>query len=74
MYTINIPGSAGTAMALAAGVSIYSAAKVTDIHLAILFLVMTFIFIVATYYIEKMHLKSNPKCDELLEEYKKSKM
>lgn len=51
MTDINIPGSAGTAMAVASAVSIYSATLVSD-SFKIYFLLMTIVFIVATLIIE----------------------
>ena len=56
MSDINIPGSPGTAMALAAGVSIYSAALVdADAEITKYFLLTTVCFIVATIFIELLH-------------------
>lgn len=57
MTEINIPGSVGTAMALVAGVSIYSATKVVNIYLTLSFLLMAIFVIIATWWIERMHIK-----------------
>ena len=62
MSTVNIPGSPGTAMALAAAVSIYSTAKISKFennYLTIAFLFMTLAFIVATGVIEDKHIKKD---------------
>ena len=64
MSEINIPGP-GSVMALAAAVSIYSAAKIEDICLTIIFLFMTLFFIGATYWIENEHIKKDIKLAEL---------
>lgn len=62
---IKISVSAGTAMALAAGVSIYSAATIKDTSLSIYFLPIAVIFIGATIFIEGIHLLMNNTVERL---------
>jgi len=63
MNGISIPGSPGTAMALAAGASIYSTAIVQGDKTW--FLWLTLIFILATIIIECMHIKKELRLQEL---------